>query len=154
MAPAASQADEQLRTALETFETRLATPIVSGELASWTTAALAAWTALAPPVNQSLDRHREQFQQIAAEDAELLPTVQKLKDEDDAIRHEIRGLTDAVAQVARRAEQVEPHEGKLDREVEALTTRGVAFLNRVRKQEVATRAWFMEAFNRDRGVAD
>jgi len=152
--PANSDRDQDLRSVLETFETRLDTPIISGELAAWASAVSKAWSDVAAQVQRSCERHRDQFQQMATEDPELLPIVQQLQAEDDAIRQQIRKLTDEVNRVARRAEQVEPHEGELDPQVEALRDRGVAFLNRVRKQEVAVQTWFLEAFNRDRGVAD
>jgi uncharacterized protein (DUF3084 family) len=154
MPPADSDPDQALRSVLETFETRLATPIVSGELADWSDALSKAWTDAAIPLQRSGQRRQDQFKQIAAEDSELLPRVQQLQAEDDAIRHDIHKLTDQVKSLAQRARQVEPHEGKLDPEVEALRDLGVAFLNRVRRQEVAVQTWFLEAFNRDRGVAD
>jgi len=31
---------------------------------------------------------------------------------------------------------------------------GIEFITRMRKQEAAVQAWFVEAFTRDRGVAD
>jgi hypothetical protein len=150
----AADSEQSLRGILETFETRLATPIVSGELQAWARAVAEAWTVVAPEVRRHCDHHhRDQYARMTEEDPELLPRVEKLQTEDEAIRREIATLTAAVERLVVRAEKVEPHEGRLDVEVEALGEQGVAFINRVRKQEVAVQTWFLEAFNRDRGVA-
>jgi hypothetical protein len=152
--PAIQDPDRALRGVLENFETRLATPIISGELEAWTKAVVEAWTAAADEVRRHCDRHhREQYARISKEDPELLPRVEKLQAEDEAIRQDVAKLSAVIERLALRAENVEPHEAKLDAEVEALRSQGIAFINRVRKQEVALQTWFVEAFNRDRGVA-
>jgi chromosome segregation ATPase len=142
-----------LRDALEAFETRLATPVVSGELKTWAAAVSQAWATLAVEVKNRLEHHQEQLATIANQDPELLPRVEQLKGEDESIRRDIETLSTTIERLTPRAEKVEPHEGRLGAEVEAASAQGIAFVNRIRKQEVALRTWFQEAFNRDRGVA-
>jgi hypothetical protein len=143
-----------LRRVLENLETCLLTPVISGELEAWTKALWEAWVAAADEVRRHFDHyHREQFARISTEDPELMPRVEQLQAEGEAIRQEIVQLSAAIERLAPRAEKVEPHEGRLDAQVEALSGQGIALINRIRKQEVALQTWFSEAFNRDRGVA-
>ena len=146
--------DGAFRRALETFETRLLTPLVSGELEAWSKALSEAWLPAADEIRRQCDHHhREQFARIATEDPELLPRVEQLRAEDESIRQEIVKLSAEMERIPSRAEKVEPNEGKLDAQLEALRSQGIALVNRVRKQDVALQTWFVEAFNRDRGVA-
>ncbi len=145
----------EVHDALESFETALNTPVVSGELEDWTLAVKRSWQRIRPAIQAQLDGpHRAQLQEIARQDPELLARVQQLEQEDDAIAQQMRGLAVRIERLSAKAPAIEPNEGKAQDELADLTRDGVAFINRVRKQEVSTQTWFSEAFNRDLGTGD
>ena len=152
---AASDRENGLRDALEAFETALATPLVSGELEAWIDQVRKTWSELSTQINhQSVQLHPRQYQQISSEDPELIPQVDKLKTEDQAIERDRQGLSRRVRGIAQHAPNIEPDEEKVKRHISQLIDDGITFVGRTRKQEVAVETWFVEAFNRDRGVAD
>jgi hypothetical protein len=59
-----------------------------------------------------------------------------------------------VSQLSKRSERLEPDEGHARRALETIVDGGLKLVIRIRKQEVAISTWLMEAFDRDRGVAD
>jgi hypothetical protein len=147
--------DNDLRGALETFETSLATPIVSGELTVWSDHVRAAWTRLLPLVRKQLTKlHPKQYDEITGQDPELFAQIDKLKAEDAALDECSRGLDQTTERVAKLAPLVEPDERKFSEHMAHLQKHGTEFVARVRKQQVAVQTWYQEAFVRDRGVAD
>jgi seryl-tRNA synthetase len=144
-----------LRGALEAFETALATPIVSGELETWIDQVRKAWSEVSTHVHDRSTRiHPQEYEQITNKDPELIPQVQKLKAEDQSIERDRQAMNRRIHTIAQRVPNVEPDEEKIKRHVTQLIDDGIAFVGRTRKQEVAAQTWFVEAFNRDRGVAD
>jgi hypothetical protein len=152
---AESNSETDLREALASFETNVATPIVSGELSDWTDKMQKAWSEASAQVHYHVKHlHPRQYQEIAKEDPALFQQVELLKAEDEAIEHEREKLHQNVARVATRAPQVEPDEGKANNYVQTLIDEAMAFIMRARKQEVAVQTWYVEAFNRERGGGD
>jgi seryl-tRNA synthetase len=150
-----SNDQRELHDALEAFETALNTPVVSGELEDWTTALASAWRALRGAVEDQLQGpHHAQLKEIGKQDPELLPRVEQLKQEDQGIDRQLGELSERIDRLSAKAPQIEPNEGKADDERTRVMSDGVAFINRVRKQEVGIQTWFLEAFNRDLGVGD
>jgi hypothetical protein len=98
--------------------------------------------------------HPRQFEEIAEQDQELLPQIERLKAEDEAIQCEHERIGQLVARDAQHVPKLEPDEGKAQKHVQNLIDEGIAFITRVRKQEVAVETWLVEAFNRDRGAGD
>jgi hypothetical protein len=149
------ESERQLRNAIEEFETSLMTPIVSGELAAWSDQVRNSWTKLCPKIeNQLSTLHPKQYQQIAKEDPELLSQVERMKAEDQAIEEQLQKLNHLIRRLTDVAPKAEPDERKATQPNSQLVDDGIALLNRMKKQEIAVRTWYMEAFNRDRGVAD
>ena len=153
--PTPITAEDELKNALAAFETSLATPVVSGELTEWLDAAKQSWTEVSAKTHyQAKHAHPRQFDQIAKEDPELLPRVEQLQAEDAAIEQDRETLSQIVSSTTLHAPKLEPDEEKAQHHIKKLVDEGMAFIVRVRKQEVAIQTWFVEAFNRDRGAGD
>ena len=152
---ATQTAEDELKTALSAFETSLATPVVSGELTEWLDTVKQSWAeVLAKSHYQTKHEHPRQFEQISKQDPELLPRVEQLQAEDDAIEHDGETLSQIVSRTTAHAPKLEPDEEKAQHHTKRLVDEGMAFIVRMRKQEVAIQTWFVEAFNRDRGAGD
>jgi len=145
----------ELQASLARFETCLETPVVAGELIGWTDALQGAWSGLSAQVRQHLtELHPRLYQQISNQDPELLPRTEKLQAEDTGIAQD-RAVFDRLLQhFVEHTPRFEPDEEKIANHTRSLVSKGIALVNRVRKQEVAVQTWFVEAFTRDRGVAD
>jgi hypothetical protein len=147
--------DAALKTTLDAFEVSLNTPVVSGELADWLEHLGVAWSKLAGHVRHHVEQtHADQFAQIEQQDPELLPKVEQLHTEDNAILEECDALDRMVATTTTHAPKLEPDEEKAQQHTKALVDAGIALVTRVRRQEVALQTWYVEAFNRDRGAVD
>jgi hypothetical protein len=150
-----TNSETDLREALESFETSVATPIVSGELPDWADKLQKAWLEASAQVHYHVKHlHPRQYREISNEDPALFQQVELLKAEDDAIELEREKLNGRVTGVATHVPKVEPDEGKANRYVHTLIDDAMAFIMRARKQEVAVQTWYMEAFNRERGGGD
>ena len=144
-----------LRDALAAFETALATPLLSGELDNWIDHVQATWSDVSTHVHDHSTRlHPRQYQEISDADPELMSQVEKLQVEDLAIERDREGLCRRVHGIVQHAPQFEPDEEKVKHHLTQLIDIGVLFVGRARKQEVVVETWFVEAFNRDRGVGD
>jgi len=147
--------DDELKVALAAFETRLATPLISGELADWVDALRTAWIAVSNQLSDHLEHlHPQQYQQMGEADPEILPRIQSLEAEDCAMEGQRQQLDATIARTAQHLPKMEPDEDKANQHIKNLVDDGLAFIARVRKQEVAIQTWFVEAFNRDHGAGD
>jgi hypothetical protein len=147
--------ESELKPALEAFEVALDTPVVSGELADWLESVGQAWANLSAQLSTHFSTaHTQQLQEIGEQDLELLPRVEQLEAEDAAILEEGEALAQTVARTTTHAPKLEPDEEKAQAHIKMLIDDGLAFVARVRRQEVAIQTWFIEAFNRDRGPVD
>jgi hypothetical protein len=146
--------EHDFRDSLEEFETSLATPVVSGELEAWSEQVRNAWMALRSKIQRQKSLHEKQYQEIADQDPELLSQIERMKEEDAAIGEASRDLDLLIQRLTSIAPKAEPDERRVSQPNSQLIDDGIALVNRVRKQEVAVRTWYVEAFNRDRGVAD
>jgi hypothetical protein len=147
--------DCQLRRALEEFEVSLVTPIVGGEFDDWMDRVQQTWTEASGQIDYHVTQlHPRHFQEIEKADPEMLPRVEQLTLEDDAIEQERDELNRLVVRLTEVAPQVEPDERRIENPTDLLAKYGIDFITRVRKQEVALQTWYVEAFSRDRGVAD
>jgi hypothetical protein len=147
--------EPDLKDALMSFETSLSTPIVSGELAAWIGEVQKAWTAASASIHDNVARlHPAQYEEMAQADPELLPRIEVLKADDEAIDQQRERVSRLVERDAQAVPKFEPDEGKAQKHLQSLVDEGLSFVIRVRKQEVAVETWLMEAFNRDRGAVD
>lgn len=146
---------KSLKERLEGFETALATPIVSGELADWLDAVHHVWKPTEEQIREQIAvRHKPQLDQMGTEDESLLPRVEQLQKEDSAIEHELIEFARHIERAVEIAPKLEPDEEKATNLVQSLVDGGIGLVTRVRKQEVAIQTWFTEAFTRDRGSVD
>jgi hypothetical protein len=149
-----SPAKNELTDALAAFETSLATPLASGELADWLDTVKGTWARASAQIQNSTEHgHPSQFEQIGAADPELLPRVEQLQAEDAAIEKTRQSFDQTMSRTAAHVPKLEPDEEKAHLHIKKLIDEGMALVTRMRKQEVAVQTWFVEAFNRDRGTS-
>jgi uncharacterized protein (DUF3084 family) len=146
---------DELKAALSTFEISLLTPTISGELATWLEEIQKTWDEASTQIHYHLKHlHPRQFDEISKQDPELLPKIEQLQAEDEAIEQQRAQLSQLIGRVGQHAPKLEPDEEKAQKYTKSLVDQGTAFLTQVRKQEVALQTWYVEAFNRDRGAVD
>ena len=147
--------EDELRDALTAFETSVTTPVVSGDLAEWAERAKRTWAEASAQIErQTRELHPRQYEEISNADAGLFQQIELLKAEDEAIDKERERLNRTLLRVGEHIPKLEPDEGKAEPMVESIVEEAVAYVARVRKQEVAVQTWFAEAFNRERGGGD
>lgn len=147
--------ETELPAALTAFETTVSTPIISGELADWMERVRTSWEEASTQIQHNLEySHPQQYDEMGEEDAELLPKIESLKAEDEAIEQERARIAEMIERDARHVPKLEPDEAKAQKHVQSLIDESLAFVTRVRKQEVAVQTWLVEAFQRDRGAGD
>jgi uncharacterized protein (UPF0335 family) len=155
MSMSESNPEQALREALAAFETSITTPVISGELFDWIEKVERSWTEVSQQIDEQLkELHPKQFDEIAEADAALLRQVELMRAEDECIADEQASLNQTVARMREHLPKFEPDEAKAQPHIEKIQAVGVAFVARVRKQEVAVQTWFAEAFNRERGGGD
>jgi hypothetical protein len=106
--------------------------------------------------------HKRQLAEIRDQDQEMSVHVTKLSDEHEAILLEFERLgsllqvfVDHVDDHAEGADEIAYPDGTLAKEGrQSLVQEMLAFVIRIRTHEKSLRTWFVEAFQRDRGVAD
>ena len=146
---------DDLKPVLTTFETSLLTPTVSGELATWLEEVQKTWEEASTQIHFHVKHlHPRQYDEIAKQDPELLPRIEQLQAEDEAIEQQRAQLSQSIGRVGQHAPKLEPDEEKAQKYTKAIVDGGTAFLTQVRKQELAVQTWYVEAFNRDGGAVD
>ncbi len=148
-------AKAELQTSLQMFETCLETPLIPGELASWSEQLHAACNqAKEHWIQASQVDHPTQFKQIQGEDPEMGTRVQNMQEEDMAIACQFDAVCQDVANFLQRAPLMQEDEGRFKPAMADLVEAGLKLVIRVRTQEQALKTWFLEAFDRDRGAGD
>ncbi|HEX5472847.1 MAG TPA: hypothetical protein VFW73_13230 [Lacipirellulaceae bacterium] len=155
MTDKSSDPQTHLRNALADFEAALETPIVSGDLANWIDQIRQMWAGASTQVHYHIKQlHPRQYEEMAKQDAEMLTRIDLLKAEDKAIESQRDQLAREIDRVAEHAPKLEPDEEKAQQHTKRVVDDAMAFLARVRKQDVAVQTWYVEAFDRDRGAVD
>lgn len=150
-----TQSTDAIHQRLADLEEALEMPAVAGELPHWTARAANAARVVHSLLNEHLAKaHREDFAEIARQDLEMAACIDKMKAEDKTIRLEFERFMELAKNVAAAAARVEPDELTMAKAVRHLVDTGLALVLRIRKQEAAVRTWYIEAFQRDRGVGD
>jgi hypothetical protein len=150
-----SNHESDLKEALTALEVSVLTPIVPGELPTWAEQVQATWTEASAQIHHHVKQlHPRQYEEIAEQDPELLPRIELLKVEDQAIALECEEFNKLIGRVTRYTPEVEPDEGKASRDIQSLVDGATQFISRVRKQSIGVQTWFSEAFARDRGAVD
>ncbi len=150
-----AESESSLRSSLERLEDCLLSPVVSGELTSWVDEVRHVWADAAAQIREHVEAlHPRQYDEISAADPELLPLTEKLQAEDAELAEQCEEYARSIQRFAEHAPKFEPDEEKIAEHTRVLVDEGIQFITRVRKQEAALQTWFVEAFTRDRGVAD
>lgn len=148
----------ELQAALEIFESSLESPVVPGELDQWLTTAGGGLRNLKEALQDRVQHvHPEQLEDIRQQDPELADRVQHLEEVDHKLLKQFDELVRRVEELRSRLQKNGASSGlesRVARSVERLGEQGLKFVIDVRKQEAALTTWFMEAFDRDRGIAD
>ncbi|MBW3597283.1 MAG: hypothetical protein KY475_08415 [Planctomycetes bacterium] len=148
-------ANPQLAEALETLEQRLETPIVPGELRDWIEEAAEAADRVETLLKSQLnDTHGKLLAEIREQDEGLAPRVEQLQEDDARLREQLAEVVQ-IAHALRNAEdRVEPDEQLASEATSELVDKGLELVIAARKQETAIATWYVESFERDRGVVD
>jgi len=145
----------ELQTALELFESCLETPLVPGEIVSWSESLHNACCHALPAWQQEMqNEHPQQFKQIKREDPEMGTRIENMQKEDAEISCQFDALCQDVANFQTRAEVMEKDEARFKPAMEELVSNGLKLVIRVRTQQQALKTWLLEAFDRDRGAGD
>jgi hypothetical protein len=143
---------KDFRDALQSLETCLETPRVSGELERWFVDVQRNVELISKLLAKQLDRqHPPRLRQIAVEDPELNAQVARLKSGDDESREQFVRLREWTDRLAKKAPKVEPDEERIEEDVVEFIAFGLAFIIHARKQEIALETWLHESLYRDTG---
>jgi hypothetical protein len=150
---------DDLRARLMSLEQLLESPIVPGEMRVRFENVVDEFTCLSQEfITHRRISHEPQFNQIEEADAAMLARVDQLQEEDEYISDEIERLMCSFADLAKAVQMLEElpqnDEADLAGAVPALIGDALTLVIRIRMQENAIATWFVEAFQRDRGVAD
>src|SRR4249919_3274051 len=127
----ANNSHDDLRTALTTFETSLLSPTVSGELSTWLEEVQKSWEEASAQIHYHVKHlHPRQYDEISKQDPELLPRIELLASEDDAIEQQREQITSAIKRVSQHAPKLEPDEEKAQKHTKTVVDDGTAFLAR------------------------
>lgn len=145
---------DTLQEAMTKVESVLLTPQVSGELDRWVDALRLASTDLFEEVKRFVKRVSEtEYAKIADADAELLPRVQRMRDDDEKLVADLESFCGNVGVLAQRAALAASDESKTNEHRAVLEAQGHDLILRIKKQQSAASTWLTEALNRDRGVS-
>jgi len=142
----------EFRDALQSLEMCLECPRVSGELERWIADVQRNVAFIGTLLPKQIEKqHAARLRQIAVDEPELNGEVERLKAGDAETRQQFANLRERTNRLATRATKVEPDESRLEEELTALSTLGLAFVIHARKQEIAIDVWQQEALYRDTG---
>lgn len=145
----------ELLAALARLETSLETPIVPGELANWCQTARQECEEVDRLLRQQITAvHRDLLQQILREDPGLAARVDELRQADLRLLEQSEAVRASFERLCKAAAGMEPDEARLEGSPQEVVDEGLQFVLAVRKQETALTTWYVEAFERDRGVVD
>ncbi|TWU21884.1 hypothetical protein [Bythopirellula polymerisocia] len=151
--------DTELVESLAEFEKQLETPVVPGELYDWAERGQTELEGLQKKYAAHIaSSHEAQYKEIVKQDPGQIPRMERVRDEDAAILKEIERLSGVFARTKRIINAAEEAPQRDSEEIDAilppLTGETLALIIRIRMQENAIDTWYVEAFQRDRGVAD
>jgi hypothetical protein len=150
-----AQSATELNDALAHLETALITPLVSGELESWTRAAQEAVDKLSATLPAYLKNVlHPQYAEIARSDPELLPRVEQLIAEDHNLVLDQDAYRTRFGEFVKRATPIKKDEAQVSSERQKLEQDGLDLILRIKRQRTAADTWLAEANYRDRGAVD
>jgi hypothetical protein len=150
-----AESNPQLVEALQVLEKRLETPVVPGELVSWSEEAAAAIEAAGRVLREHIaDNHSRQLQEILRQDRGLAARVEQMQQNDVDLVQQLTEIRRLAGELRSSARQVEPDERLAADAHAALVEKGLQWVIAARTQEAAIATWYVEAFDRDRGDVD
>lgn len=150
-----ARSNERFFNLLDRFESCLETPAVPGELSDWFQETNDVLHEVARQFGEQVHgTHAGILQDILNEDPELHSRVTEMREVDERLRTELIELKSRIRALTEYADQTDVEETQLHSQLESIIERGLKFVIDARKQEHALTTWYMEAFERDRGIAD
>jgi hypothetical protein len=144
--------EQDLESALRSFEECISTPLVAGELTAWSKAAQETWAHLHSLFHQQLStRHGQELEVIAQQDSKFLPQMTQLAADDQANRELSDKILRAIGRLSIEGSTSEPKELKIRDDLDNLVLQGLTFVSQVRRQETTLRTWLREAFKENPG---
>ena len=144
----------KLHDALQELEMSLEVPILPGESEVWLEQAASALQRAGDMLTELKQRTERDLVTIQERRPELAHQVARLRAQEQDVRAAFRGLQGQVFDLLQRLVRAERADGAMSRDLDALGKNGVAFVISVRRLVLATRTWFVEAFDRDLGGGD
>jgi predicted DNA binding CopG/RHH family protein len=145
--------EQTLQDTIAKLETALLAPVVSGELLNWVRNVEQAATTFAMDFATYVRTVLHvQYAEIANNDPELLPQVEKLIEADQQLLQDLACFHEELHALRQRAAQVEKHESKVADHRQRVEEAGLSLILRIKKQQAAAGTWLAEALYRDRGV--
>lgn len=146
---------DQTADALQRLEEQLELPYVSGNLQSWSENL----QQLLQETNERLraeieQEHDRTFKTIIKNHGNLAQQVDKLRAEDQELLPALDSLRQQVDQFANNIDETVLARQQFEAKRERLVSDALAFVIRVRKQRAAIDTWLGEALQRDNGVGD
>ena len=137
------------------FERALFSPVMPGELVEWSDTAFRSTDQLQSALAENVNSEHEQiFEEIAANDPEMLSRVERLQAEDDAIAASVRELVEMGRTIRTMGAAVNSDEDSARKSLDGFVKAAEALYVRIKKQELAIEIWLQESQTRDRGVKD
>ena len=145
---------QNLAATLAKLETALLSPVVAGELSTWTHTVQEAAATLAVDLASYLRMvlHVE-YEEIGRTDPEMSAQVEKLIRNDRQLLEQMACFHEELHALSDAADHVKKNEGKLAEQRQRVEQAGIALILNIKKQETAATTWLAEAHFRDRGVA-
>mgnify|MGYP006908201876 CR=1 FL=1 len=151
--------DEELVEFLAELEKQLETPVVPGEMYDWVERGEKDLNQLSETYAAHVkSSHESQYEAIIEQDSEQITRMEKFREEDASLLEEIDRLGEAFAKLKKLVNAAEEapqrDEGELEDLLPKVTGEALVLIIRIRMHENAIDTWYVEAFQRDRGVAD
>jgi septal ring factor EnvC (AmiA/AmiB activator) len=144
-----------LPEALDQLESYLELPVVPGEAENWLGAVRQACDDVSEHLVKEIHGpHADLLAKTQRQDPALAPRVEEMHQTDQQLLEECQALQRTIERLTDMAAKTESDEARLEPWFKELTDSALTFILDVRKQEAAVTTWYMEAFNRDRGVGD
>jgi hypothetical protein len=139
---------------LQAFESQLATPLVPGEVLQWSSSTGNVTEKLRRVLETRRADYDSQLKDIAAQDAEMFRRVEQLQLLKDDVFKRFEQLDRLIVAIKKPVDIDEDREAKMRPAIEKLSADGLALAIDVRKLDREIATWYVEAFQRDRGVVD
>lgn len=147
----------ELERALAVLEDRLETPFVPGELDEWCKETQEAFETLRELYRVEVrPAHERQLAEIREQDPGLDTRVARMAEEDEALVVELQRLGSLLSVLSGKVDPKveETDDSGTEEELPHLIRQMLEVVIRIRMLEKSLQTWFIEAFERDQGVAD